>query len=91
MCASISLWFIDLTSPVLQMQRKLYSKVRWISKTSAKWIQDEVLYNVGSVLSQGKLVLYSDGAKTVHKRRISKPKENFFLVSTKETMCDAEH
>ena len=60
MCASISLWFIDLTSPVLQMQRKLYSKVMWISETSAKWMQDEVLYNVGSVLSQGNSILHYD-------------------------------
>ena len=95
MCASISLWFIDLKSPVLQMQRKLYSKAMWISKTSAKWMQDEVLYNVGSVLSQGKLLLYSDTVKKkrspVQERKISKPKEkcSHFLVSAKEVMCDA--
>ena len=79
MCASVSLWFIDLTSPILQMQRNLYSKVVWISKTSAKWMQDEVLSNVGSVLSQGKLVLYSDTAKK--KQQQTKQKEG---IQTKE-------
>ena len=89
MCASISLWFIDLTSPVLQIQRKLYSKVRWISKTSAKWMQDEVLYNVGSVLSQGKLVRWCKNCP--RKADIQTERKLLFVMlstdSVKERYC----